>query len=152
MSADSLFSVFITPSTIFICLTAYVMTYAIRRTVEGFWEGAKKNRYWTKVFVPLGPIMNGATLGLAVKTFMWPDIASTFWGRVFYGAVCGMFSSLVYGRVWDFVKTKTDFGKKEEEKKASDKKPEAKAEAKVEAKVEAKAEAKPAEKPAEPKK
>lgn len=104
---DEIFDTFVTPATILVCLAAYLMTYVIRTVVQGLWRGAKLNHYWNELWLPLGPIVNGAMLGLAAKTFMWPDMANkTVLARMIYGAICGLFSAFVYSRIRSWLSSK----------------------------------------------
>ncbi len=106
---DEIFQVFVNPATLFVCLAAYVLTYVVRTFIEGVWIGAKENHYWNELFLPLGPIVNGALLGLAAKSFMWPDLANkTMLARMMYGAICGTFSALLYARVRSWVAAKAE--------------------------------------------
>ncbi len=104
---DQIFSTFVNPTTIFICLATYIITYVIRTATEALWPQIKTKRLWNELYLPLGAIVNGALLGLMSKTFLWPDFASkTVAGRMFYGAICGMFCAFVYGRVRSWVAAK----------------------------------------------
>jgi len=104
---DEIFQVFVTPATLFVCLAAYTVTYFIRTVLQVAWPAIKAQRLYNELFLPLGPIVNGALLGLMAKTFMWPDLVSkTVWGRVFYGAICGSFSAFVYSRVRSWLSAK----------------------------------------------
>lgn len=104
---DEILDTFLTPATIFVCLVAYVMTYVIRTLVQGIWPAVKTNHYWNELFLPLGPIANGALLGLMAKTFMWPDLFNkTMAGRMMFGAVCGLFSAFLYSRVRSWLASK----------------------------------------------
>lgn len=115
MNLNAIFETIFSPQTIYICLAIYVVTFAIRKVVEAAWLGAKKNRLWNEAFVPVGPIANGALLGLAAKTFVWPEFAAAVEARMMYGAVCGMFSALVYNRIRAWVKSKPSKGSSESE-------------------------------------
>jgi hypothetical protein len=107
MNLDDIFNAFVNPQTILICLVVYVMTFAIRTAVEALWKSASHNLLWNELFLPLGPIANGALLGLAAKTFVWPEVAGgSLAGRMMYGAVCGLFSAFVYGRARSFAEAK----------------------------------------------
>lgn len=104
---DQIFSTFVNATTIFICLATYIVTYVIRTATEALWPGIKTKRLWNELYLPLGAIVNGALMGLMSKTFLWPDVASkTLAGRMFYGAICGMFCAFVYSRVRSWVSAK----------------------------------------------
>jgi len=103
---DKIFDSFVNAQTLILCLAIYLMTFVIRKVVEGFWKGAKSNRLWREVWLPIGPVANGAFIGVVAKTFVWPDFVGTsLAGRIMYGAICGVFSALVYGRVRSFVQS-----------------------------------------------
>lgn len=100
MDMDKIFEAFVNVQTILICLAIYVMTFVIRKVVEGAWKDAKEHRLWREVWLPIGPIVNGAALGLMAKTFVWPVVVhNSLSGRIMYGAICGVFSALVYSRI-----------------------------------------------------
>jgi hypothetical protein len=108
---DEIFDTFVNPQTVFLCLAIYVMTYVIRTVTESLWAGAKTNRYWRELWIPLGAIVNGTLLGFMAKTFVWPDMFSkTLAGRMAYGAICGMFSAFLYGRVRSWLASKSTNG------------------------------------------
>lgn len=107
MDLDSVFQAFINMQTVIVCLAVYLMTFVIRKVVEGFWKGAKANHYWREVWLPIGPIVNGGLIGLMAKTFVWPAVIGTsLSGRIMYGAICGVFSALLYARVRSFISNK----------------------------------------------
>ena len=95
---DKGFAVFFSSQTILFCLGVFMVTFAIRRVVETGWVGAKTNKWWTEVFLPLGPIATGVILAFAAKTYTWPDVIKDPWSRAFYGGACGMASGWVYTR------------------------------------------------------
>lgn len=100
MDLDKIFEAFINAQTVILCLGIYLMTYMIRKVVEGFWKGAKENRIWREVWLPIGPIVNGGALGVFAKQFVWPTaIGTSMSGRIMYGAICGVFSALLYSRI-----------------------------------------------------
>jgi hypothetical protein len=107
MDLDALFQAFFSPQFLFICLAVYVATYVVRLAIRAIWKGSSTHRIWSELGVPLLPVVLGGLLGLAAKTFVWPDLASkTALGRIMYGAICGMFSAFVYGRVRGWLKSK----------------------------------------------
>lgn len=104
MNLDAVFNAFVNPQTILLCVGIWVVTYVMRTVAEALWKGASANLLWNELFIPLAPIANGAGLGLLMKTFIWPEFLGTsVWGRILYGAICGVFSALVYGRVRSFI-------------------------------------------------
>jgi len=105
MDMDKIFEAFINVQTVLICLSVYVMTYTIRKVMEGVFAHIKENRLWREVWLPLGPIFNGGALGFLAKTFVWPTAVNGLVGRIFYGAICGVFSALVYSRIRSWVQS-----------------------------------------------
>lgn len=119
MDINSLASVIFNVQTIYLCLAIYVVTYLIRRVVEGTWKilvqqgDAKKGsvtaRIWAEIVVPVLPIMIGGGLSFAAKTFVWPDFAiKTKLARFLYGCICGLFSAFIYNRIRGWLKSKAD--------------------------------------------
>jgi hypothetical protein len=105
---DEIFSTFINPATIFLCLAVYATTYFVRTIVEAVWKGAKQSIYWTEIWVPLGALVNGALLGLT-SMFVWPEfLHESVVGRMMYGSICGLFSAFLYGRVRSWLAAKAD--------------------------------------------
>lgn len=104
MNLDAVLAAFVNPQTIILCLGVWIITYSIRTIVEALWRGAKGNIIWEEIFVPLGAIGNGAIFGAVLKTFVWPDVVGhSLSGRMMYGAICGVFSGFVYGRIRSWV-------------------------------------------------
>lgn len=86
------------------CMGIFLLTYTIRKVVETAWAGAKTNKWWTEVFLPLGPVATGVILAFWAKSYAWPDIVKDPWSRAFYGAVCGLSSGWVYNRFRSIMK------------------------------------------------
>lgn len=104
-------AVFTNWQTVAVGLTIYVMTGAIRRVVETGWKGAKSNKWWYEVLLPLGPIGNGILLAMFVKQFPWPEpVAESTSSRVMYALVCGLFCGWLYGRVRGFFRNGSTAG------------------------------------------
>jgi len=100
MDLNKVFEAFVTPQTVVVCLAVYLLTFVIRKIAEGVWKGAKESRLWREVWLPIGPIANGAFVGAVAKTFVWPSIVGTsLSGRIMYGAICGVFSGFLYNRI-----------------------------------------------------
>lgn len=99
MNDSDLFKVFVNWNTALLCLGIYLLTHVIRTVVETLWKGAKANRFWKEIFLPLGPIGNGAMLGLLAKKFPLPmPIADSIMAKMMYGAACGIACGWVFSR------------------------------------------------------
>lgn len=99
MNDSDLFKVFVNWNTALLCLGIYLLTYVIRTVVESLWKDAKVNRFWREIFLPLGPIVNGAALGLLAKKFPLPmPIADSIMAKMMYGAACGIACGWVFSR------------------------------------------------------
>jgi len=104
MNLDAVFNAFVNPQSVLLCLGVWVTTYIIRTVMEALWKRVADSLLWAELFVPLAPILLGGGLGFLMKTFVWPEFVGTsVIGRCVYGAICGVFSSLVYGRVRSFI-------------------------------------------------
>ena len=89
--------------TLLLGITIYVTTAIVRRVIETAWAGAKHNKWYHEVLLPVGPIANGVLLALLLKSFPWPaPIADSRSGRVMYALVCGLFCGWLYARVRGF--------------------------------------------------
>jgi hypothetical protein len=119
MDINSLASVIFNVQTIYLCLAIYVLTYLIRRVIEGTWgilvqqgdlkKGSVVARIWSEIVVPVLPILIGGGLSFAAKTFVWPDFAiKTKLARFLYGCICGLFSAFIYNRIRGWLKSKAD--------------------------------------------
>lgn len=89
---------------IFVCLGVYITTFIVRTIVENVWVGAKDNRIWTAVVLPLGPIFNGAALAFAPGASA-EMIQGYVWAQLTYGGLCGLASGWVYARYRDYATT-----------------------------------------------
>lgn len=105
MNDNNLFSVFVNWNTMMLCLGIYLTTYAIRTVTEALWKGAKTNKAWNEIFLPLGPIGTGMLFGLAAQKFPLPlPIADSVMAKMIYGALCGLSSAWVYSRFRSWVR------------------------------------------------
>ncbi len=108
MESD-LFNVFLNANTALLCLGVYLITFAVRQVIEVTWKAALANKYYTELFLQLGPVGNGAILGVFAKKFPWPALVSdSLSARMMYGAVCGMACGWVYARFRSWFKTATE--------------------------------------------
>lgn len=104
---DQGFDIFLNWQTVILCLGIYLLTYSIRKTVEVLWQGASKNRIYSELLLPLGPIANGTIIALVAKKFPWPDqVVHSLSARVMYGAIAGLASGWFYNRFRAFLKSK----------------------------------------------
>lgn len=109
MNETDLFKVFINWNTGLLCLGVYLATYVIRTLVETTLPGVKTNKFWTELFLPLGPIATGAIIGLFSHKFPWPlQIADIAIAKIMYGATCGMMCGWMYGRLRAWAKPVED--------------------------------------------
>jgi membrane protein required for beta-lactamase induction len=79
-----------------LCLMIWVLVWVQRRVVEEAWKGAKTNKWWNDLALPLAPLMNGAAIGAAIPQYPYPDEFKTFWARIFFAIVCGLISAHAY--------------------------------------------------------
>lgn len=100
MDLNKVFEAFVNPQTVTICLAVYILTFVVRKVIEGVWKNAKGSRLWCEVWLPIAPIANGAFIGVVARTFVWPAVVGTsLSGRIMYGAICGIFSGFLYNRI-----------------------------------------------------
>lgn len=104
---DEALAVFLSAQTLLLCLGTYVVTFVMRRVVEAFRPGIKASHFYRELFLPLGPIANGALLALALPSWMPELVAGSCGGVMLYGAIAGMFSAFLYARVRSWIRAKT---------------------------------------------
>jgi hypothetical protein len=104
---DEPLSLFLSAQTLLLCLGTYVVTFVVRRIVEAFRPTVKANHYYRELFLPLGPIANGALLALILPTWMPELVATSVAGVMLYGAIAGLFSAFLYTRIRSWVRAKT---------------------------------------------
>jgi hypothetical protein len=111
---NDLFKVFINWNTGLLCLGVYLVTYVIRTVIEALWGDRIKasklwNKLWNELFLPIGPIVAGALLGLLAKKFPLPTpIADSIMAKLMYGGVCGVLSGWLYARLRGLLKPAAD--------------------------------------------
>ncbi len=112
MDFTQAFSAFAIFSFVLVSLLAYGSTYVIRTVVEAVWENAAVSppptllaKLWQKIFVPLGPMFNGALVGL-LPFLPWPVelIGAATGNHVAFGFVAGMMANILYARFRDFAR------------------------------------------------
>ena len=87
----------------FILFSLFVagITFIVRKIVEylmnSFKWAAKESKLWGDLILPILPIILGAFLGARFKHFPFPDgLSSTGAGRLVFGLVAGLLSSVIY--------------------------------------------------------
>ncbi len=99
-SFDQAFGALINWQSLLFCLGIYAITYVIRSVVEALWKKSATSNIWNELFLHVGPIATGMFLGAVSKAFPFPlQIGQTMLGRILYGAVTGLLSGWVYGRL-----------------------------------------------------
>lgn len=79
-----------------LCVGIYLLAFALRRVVETLVPRAASNRFWTELALPVLPLLIGAGVCLALKSFPYPA-GLTAWGwRALVGICCGGFSGFLY--------------------------------------------------------
>lgn len=117
---DKGLEVFANWQTLMLGLSIYVMSFGTRRVVETGWVGAKKNKWWTEVLLPMTPIGCGVLLAFIAQQFPWPlPVNGSFSARAMYGVFCGMSCGWLYSRVRGYVNA----GKAEKAEKSGMEKP-----------------------------
>ncbi len=89
---------FLNWQSIAIALVIYAVTESFRRGVQSVWKTWRTSSFYTEFVLFVLPVFVGAVLGF-VSSFPWPKELSTASSRAMYGAVLGLFSGTVYGRV-----------------------------------------------------
>lgn len=98
------------------CLGLAAITYVIRLAVQFFildnpkMPGSRVSAFWREFLLPIAPVVNGAIIGLLVKSSLYPTVVDGTASRVFFGLVAGLLSGLVYRVIWGLIKTKLPAG------------------------------------------
>lgn len=101
---DKAIEVFLSWQAILLCLFVYGLTFSLRNAFEGGFPSLVTMRWWSKVLVPLLPLLLGPCLAL-IPGFPWPEALGTGHGaHSLFGFVCGLFSAQVYARYKDMAK------------------------------------------------
>lgn len=89
-------------STIFLSISCFVVTFVVRRLVEGWRPRLSKDtpltmaqHVWEGVILPTMPIAAGGVIAYCAPDMVHPDITSVR-TQVLYGCVCGFFSTWAY--------------------------------------------------------
>ena len=96
-------------STIFLSISCFVVTFVIRRFVEGWRPLLRKDTpttkmqyVWEGVVLPTLPIAVGGVLAYFAPDMVHPDVTSVR-TQVLYGCVCGFFSTWAYQVIKAFI-------------------------------------------------
>jgi hypothetical protein len=92
--------------------TVWIITFGSRRVLERAIpvltdKTRRFSGWWGDMLVPAMPVLIGVVMaGCITKTFPYPEGLHLFWGRLMFGAFCGLISSKVYQIVWGALKSK----------------------------------------------
>ena len=103
---EDVFSTFFSAQTLLLCLGIYVLVFVLRKITEAAWPALKEHRWHRELMLPLMPIFVGALLGIVMIAWTPEAVGTTPGARGLYGAICGTFSSLVYGRFKSWIKSR----------------------------------------------
>jgi hypothetical protein len=77
----------------------YVVTWIIRRMVEGFRPDVRLRPWWDKAILPILPPITGALAALAATSYPFPKFVESTSARILYGLTLGFFSAWGYRAV-----------------------------------------------------
>ncbi len=100
----------ITWETIIFCLSLFALVFLVRKLCEGFWSSLLTNRFWNEGFLSVATILFGILLAIVPATSLFfPEvIAGSTFDRCIFASVSGLFSSFIYNRVKNWIKTGKD--------------------------------------------
>jgi uncharacterized protein involved in response to NO len=87
------------------CLMVATIMYLIRVAVEYIFSKAVNSRLWNDLFLPILPPVIGAIIGYFASAYAYPEGLNSVSGRVAFGMVAGLLSSLVYRVMKAFLKS-----------------------------------------------
>jgi|SRR5665213_2505515 len=87
------------------CLMVATIMYLIRLTVEYFLPKAITSKFWNDFLLPILPPTVGAIVGYLATAYAYPEGLSSVSGRVAFGMVAGLLSSLIYRVMKAFLKS-----------------------------------------------
>lgn len=93
---DNVIGQLFTLPNLILCLMIWILVWVQRKVVEQAWKGAKTNKLWNHLFLPLGPLGTGAAIGATLSQYPYPEDFNSFWARIFFCVVCGLVSSHAY--------------------------------------------------------
>ncbi len=109
---DNILNNLLTVQFIIFCLSLSAITFVIRKLVEFYvldnpkMPGSKTSKFWTSLFLPIAPIVNGALFGAYMTQFPYPDGITSFGSRVLFGLMAGLVSAHVYRVIKGLLKVK----------------------------------------------
>jgi hypothetical protein len=99
------------------CLAISAATYVIRTVVDyyfiKFGKVAKENPFWSKLILPVLPILLGCLGAIVAKQYPFPQEITSFSGRMVFGLCAGLLS----GFIFKWVKSVINIKSSNEEKK-----------------------------------
>ena len=108
---DSMLQALLSWQFLIFCLAIAAITFVIRKIVEFILDkpsvpASKSSVLWTDLILPILPVVLGCICGLAAKKYPYPDGLNFISGRVAFGLVAGLLSTLVYRVVNSFLLAK----------------------------------------------
>lgn len=119
---DSVVSQFLTAGSAILALSVVIVTFFVRRVVETAVPSLKKMadendpsltyahlgaRWWNQLVIYLLPVVTGSAITAANVPFLVMPGMTALSTRIFFGAVVGWFSSVIYKAVRMAIKTRT---------------------------------------------
>lgn len=94
--------------TVLFSLGVYGLLFVLRLIVERSIPRLKMdgNYYWREVVLPVLPFLLGGLVGALLSAYPYPEGIGSCMARALYGAVCGLFSGVVYRVVKNLVRSK----------------------------------------------
>lgn len=93
------------------CLAIAAITFVIRRIVEYILDNpkipaSKTSKLWTELILPIMPVILGCVAGIVSKQYPYPTGLELTSGRIAFGLVAGLLSTLVYRVINAFLTSK----------------------------------------------
>lgn len=93
---DDILGQLITVPNLVFCIFIALIVEGKNRLVSYFWPGAKNNKLYQDLGLPLAPLLVGALMAGLINTYPYPEMFSAFWPRIFLGSCFGLASAHVY--------------------------------------------------------
>jgi len=88
-------------------MVIYIITWAQRKSIEMAFPKIVDHKLWRELYLPICPAIIGSILAIIIGTqYQFPVGFTTFWGRVFCGVGCGLFSGTGYRIINKFLSDK----------------------------------------------